>query len=102
MTVQEIKTLVTAADPGAKHYESAKDGSNYTVWMEYERTGMPGDDIHEEGWKFQIDRYTKQEYDPVAEAIEQALKDQPGLAFTYMVEYERDTRYIHHIFDCEG
>lgn len=102
MTVQEIKTLVTAADPGAKHYESTKAGSNYTVWMEYERTGMPGDDIHEEGWKFQIDRYTKQEYDPVAEAIEQALKDQPGVAFTYMVEYERDTRYIHHIFDCEG
>lgn len=102
MTVRDIQALVASADPAAKHYVNTKDGTDYTVWMEYQRIGLPGDDVHGDGWKFEVDRYTKTEYDEVAEEIERVLTEHDGVAFTYMVEYEQDSRYIRHIFDCEG
>lgn len=102
MTVQQIAALVGSADPAARHYYNPHDGENYTRWQEYERIGQAGDDDWGEGWKFQIDRYTKQEYDPIAADIEAALKKSVGVTYTYLVDYEQDSGYIHHIFDCEG
>lgn len=102
MTVRDIRDLVVTADPQARHYDSHKDGSDFTVWMEYKRLGLPGDDTHGDGWKFEVDRYTKEEFDPIAELIEKTLTDAEGVAFTYMVDYEQDTGYIRHLFDCEG
>lgn len=102
MTARDIGQLVASADPQARHYVSYDDGRNFTVWAEYKRLGVPGDDEHGDGWKFQIDRYTKVEYDPVAEMIETVLRETEGVAYTYMVDYERDTGYIRHIFDCQG
>lgn len=102
MKVKDIRDLVQKADPEAKHYTSVKDGGSFTVWMEYERIGLMADDLRGPGWKFQIDRYTKVEYDPVAEEIERILTETEGVTFTYMVEYEQDTKYIRHLFDCEG
>lgn len=102
MTVKSIRDLVLVADPNARHYVSAEDGSNFTRWMEYERTGLMADDLRGNGWKFQIDRFTKTEYDPVAEEIERVLTESEGITFTYMVEYDQSSGYIRHIFDCEG
>lgn len=102
MKVRDIQALVVSADPEAKHYTNPHDGTNYTVWMEYQRIGISSDDESGGGWRFQVDRWTKTEYDPVAEAIEQTLKNDPGVAFTYMVNYEQDSGYIRHMFDCEG
>lgn len=102
MNVRDIRDLVALADPGARHYVKAGGGVDFTTWMEYKRLGLPGDDEHGEGWKFQIDRYTKTEFDPVAEAIEEVLKEAEGVAFTYLVDYEQDSGYIRHLFDCEG
>ena len=102
MTVRGIQTLVVSADQYAKHYESSDKGDNYTRWQEYEYIGQPADDEYGDGWKFQIDRFTKVEYDPVADEIKRVLKTTPGVAFSYMVDYEQDSGYIHHIFDCEA
>lgn len=101
MTVREIKALVASIDPAARHYESAQRG-NYTTWMEYMRTGLAADDGNPDGWKFVVERFTTQEFDPVAEAIEAGLDADDRVAFTYNVDYENDTGYIHHIFDCVG
>lgn len=102
MTVKQIAALVGSVDPYARHYYNPHDGTDYTKWQEYQRIGQAGDDHWGDGWKFQIDRYTKQEYDPTAEAIETALKNAEGVAYNYLVDYEQDSGYIHHIFDCEG
>ena len=40
--------------------------------------------------------------DEVAERIECVLLEAQGVAYRYVVDYERDSGYIHHIFDCEG
>jgi len=100
MTVKQIQEMVLRADPKAKHYYSTSEG-DFTVWQEYMRLPYAGDNIADKGWKFQIDRYTRQEYDPIAEAIEQVLNEEL-VGYTYQVEYDEATGYIRHLFDCEG
>ena len=102
MKVRDIWKFVASIDPDARHYSNPHDGTNYTVWAEYERIGIAKDDEFGDGWKFQIDRFTKTEYDEIAEMLDAALLENPCIAYTYMVEYEQDSKYIHHIFDCEG
>lgn len=102
MTVQEIKTMVLSVDPKAKHYFSDKKGDAFTVWGEYQRAGQGAEDRHDYGWKFEIDRYTRDEEDTVPDMIEQILIDHPGVAYTYQVYYDHTARYIVHVFDCEG
>lgn len=102
MTVKDIEALVGSVDPQSRHYYNPHDGTNYTRWMEYKQIGEAADDTYGTGWKFQIDRYTKQEYDPIAADLEKALKEKVGVAYRYMVDFEQDSGYIHHIFDCEG
>ena len=103
MTLDDIRALIVSADADCAHYESAYAGGEaYTVWREVRRLPAMSDDAHDEGWVFQVDRFTKAEGDAVAEAIYQALTGDERVAFSYQVDYEQDTGYIHHIFDCEG
>lgn len=101
MTTQEIKTLIAGVDPKAKRYKSTRQG-NYTVWGEYRRIQPDGETIDGYGWMFEIDRYTKDDDDPVAAAIEEALIADDRVSYTYDVYYEIDTGYIRHVFDCRG
>lgn len=100
MTNDDIRAIVLACDPEAKHYFTEARG-NYTTWQEYAQLPHSSDDVNERGWKFQIDRYTKLEGDPVAAAIENTLSAMDNVAYTYLVDVELETGYIHHIFDCE-
>lgn len=102
MTVQDIKNMVLSVDPKAKHYFSDKKGDAFTVWGEYQRAGQGAEDRHDYGWKFEIDRYTRDEEDTVPDMIEKILIDHPGVAYTYQVYYDHTARYIVHVFDCEG
>ena len=103
MTLSDIKALVVSADCHAGHYESAYRGSSaYTIWKEVRLLGLMSDDGHAEGYAFQIDRFTKTENDAVAAAIRTKLDADPRVAYSYQIDFEPDTRYIHHIFDCEG
>lgn len=104
MTLEEIKDLVVSLDANAGHYESAYRGSDaYTVWRETRPLPIRGDNRHAaEAWRFYIDRYTKAEDDAIAAGIRAALEENPRVACHYEVDYEHDTGYIHHIFECEG
>lgn len=104
MTLEEIRALVVSVDPQASHYDSAKKtGQAYTVWQEYQRTGMFADNRRpDKSWRFQIDRFTPSENDPIAAALEAALEASPFICYDYQVDYEPDTGLIHHIFDCEA
>lgn len=104
MTVEEIKAIVVAVDADAGHYDSAYQGTAaYTVWQEIRPLPIMGDDGHAtEAWSFQVDRFTQTEGDAIAAALRAALESNHRVAFGYRVDYEPDTGYIHHIFDCEG
>lgn len=110
--LDKVKAIVLEGDPDAKHYFQTARG-NYTTWHEYMRMPDTTDDVHygedEEdgdeargGWRFQIDRFTKLEFDPVVDKIEAALTDHDNVSYSYQVDYEQDTGYIHHIFSCEA
>lgn len=96
----EFRDLLLAADPSSAHYQNQKT-ENYTVWAEYGANILAADDTEaDRAWKIQVDRFTKIEYDPVADAITNMLNNN-CIPFEYLADYEEDTGYIHHIWDCE-
>lgn len=102
MTLEDVKALVLSADEQAMHYVHAKGRSAYTTWRETRGLNLMANNEHERGWAFTIDRFTQTEFDGVAKSIAQILTEAEGVAYSYLVDYERDSGYIHHIFDCEG
>lgn len=102
MTLEDVRALVLSADPQAMHYVHAKGRGAYTTWQETQRIGMSADDARDKGWAFMVDRFTQTEFDETAAAIEQVLSGAVGVVCRYRVDYERESGYIHHIFDCEG
>ena len=102
MTLYEIQAFVVSVDPEARHYDSAQRHGPYTVWKEGRTLGMTGDGQHMGGIRFQIHRFTKREGDRIAAAFITALEARDDIAYEYVNDFEPDTGYIHHIFDCEG
>lgn len=104
MTVKEIQIILVSIDPDIHHYDCATDGSNFTVWMEYERIVFYADDgSAEHGWRFEVDRYTKDADDEIAEKLEQLLEsDNRIVVRPRRVQYNQQSGYIRHIFDCEA
>lgn len=104
MTIQEIKNLLTGVDPDAQRYEHDRAGTGdaYTVWAESTPVGFYGDGQEQGSIRFQVDRFTKEEDEAMAESIRRVLEDTDYITVDYRVDYEKDTGWIHHIFDCEG
>ena len=104
MTVQEIKDLLLSVDPDVQRYDHDRAGSGdaYTVWQELRPLGLYGDGQEEGTIRFQVDRFTKNEDEGTALALKAALESQDDIAVDYLVDYERDTGYIHHIYVCEA
>ncbi len=101
MTLEDFRELILSADPDATRYEGSRKG-NYTVWQEYGMSPLAADNrTADRAMKVQVDRFTKVEDDPVAAALLAALDERDEVAYTYLVDYEVDTGYIHHIYDCE-
>lgn len=102
MTLSDIKTLVAGIDTNARHYFSEAQGEDYTYWEETQRLPLTGDDRHLEGWRFYVHRFTKDEADTVAAALYTALDTDPRVAVIHTTDYEPDSGYIHHTYQCEG
>lgn len=99
--MDKLKELILSIDPEATKFKGAKKG-NYTVWTPYGETPlMAGNRRQTVAVKVQIDRFTKDDQDEIKEALYQALDGAEFVAFIYESDYEPDTGYIHHIFDCE-
>lgn len=104
MTAADIKTLLVAVDPNVQRYDHDGAGTSdaYTVWYELRPIGLYGDGEEEGTIRFQVDRFTKEEDDAIAASLKETLEGQDDIAVEYLVDYERDTGYIHHIYVCEG
>lgn len=103
MTVAEIKTLLVSVDPGVQRYDHDFTGDeNYTVWQEIGRVGFFGDGEDLGTIRFRVDRFTTDEDDTIAAALKATLEDRDDIAVAYQVEYELETGYIHHIYNCEA
>lgn len=99
MTLAEFRDILLTADPAATHYKAAASG-DYTRWQEFGESVVYADGARTTIYSnIQVDRFTKTEFDPIVTAIRSAL-DAAGIPYEYQVDYEDDTGYIHHIFDC--
>ena len=105
MTLSEIKALLVSADPNIKHYFTMEDSEAYSFWEETRRLPFPGDDRHDpanQAWKFFVHRFTKIEGDPMAATIFERLDEDPRTAVRWQIDFDNESGYIHHIFECEG
>ena len=103
MTLQEWKSLLLKAGPPVSHYQPKKQMGRYMVWTEYGgRRFLAGDRDETRIVRIQVDLFTKTEYDPAFRALYDLLDAAEGVAFSHpLTDFENDTGYIHHIFDCE-
>ena len=103
MTPADIQALVICVDPEANRYESEyREGEPYTVWYDRGPLDCVGDGEYLGGIKFTIVRLTKSENDAVAAALFSTLDALDNIAFDYRPDYDPETGYILHIFECEG
>ena len=102
MTLTDIRDLLVQVDPDIRHYFSTETSRDYTYWEETRQLPITADDRHDEAWRFCVHRFTRDERDPVAVAIMQALDHDPRTTVSHLTTHEADSGYIHHIYDCEG
>lgn len=102
MKLTDIEALVGGVDAQARHYFSMSTADAYTYWEETQRLPLVSDDRHQEAWRFYVHRYTKDEGDATAAALYTALDTDPRTTVIYTTDYDDESGYIHHIFQCEG
>lgn len=105
MTLTQIKDLLVTVDPDIKHYYSMEETESYSFWEETQLLSFTADNRHptsEEGWRFYVHLYTTIEGDPKAASFFETLDDDPRTTVRWTVDYDRESGYIHHIFECEG
>lgn len=101
MTLHELKALLLTVGPPVYHYHAHQQPSSYIVWAEYGSKNLSADSEYEDKvYRVQVDYFTKAEFDPRADTIT-SLLNKDEVSFNYLVDYEDDTGYIHHIFDLE-
>ena len=101
MKLSDFRSLIVSIDPKATRYFAPETGP-CTVWAEYERMGLYGDNIPaESGWKVRVDRYTTLEDDPVVEMLTQGLDNDEVTIMSYTVECDPASRIIRHTWLCE-
>ena len=102
MTLDEIRDTLAAIVPAIRHHRSEAVTAGYAYWDETRMLPFMADNAHQASWAFVAHIYSAQETDPDAAAMFAALTADPRIAFSYQTDYDRDTRLVHHIFDCEG
>lgn len=99
MNLTDLKAAILTATTRAYHYTApATPIFPYCVWSE----DMQSDAIHGDGVMVgrviegTIDVFSKVEFDPLPDAIQRALNN-AGIGFRLnSIQYERDTKIIHH------
>lgn len=84
------------------HYWRPKMAAPYIIWAELSE-GQPfyaNNKKAESFWHGTVDLYTKEEFDPLFDQIQEALQGVEGLTYTLTdVQYEDDTGLIHHTWE---
>ena len=103
MTLEAFVELLLAVDPEAVRYDRiGQDKENYTVFCDYREDMLCADDEPAETvLHVQVDRYTKDEQDSIAEALKALFEETAEISCTYEKDFDPVARVIRHLFDCE-
>jgi hypothetical protein len=101
MTLFDLRDLLLTVGPPVYHYHAHQQPDSYIVWAEYGGSKLGADSRgQEKAARVQVDLFTRTEFDSNVETIT-ALLDQDDIAASEpLTDYEPDTGYIHHIWDC--
>lgn len=104
MTIDSFVEIVQGIDPDAARYQKLRKPTDkaYTVWSDYGTETLYANGVPvRKAKKIQVDYFTFQEDDPVALALFRAFSKNDDITVIHTTDFENETRYIHHIFDCE-
>ena len=101
MKLQEIRDFLLTITLNTFHYEAWPTSTpypSYIVWAEDGESGAEHGDNRKQKQILDvtIDLFTKKEYDPLIEQLQQAFNDK-GIPFELLsIQYETATGYIHY------
>ena len=98
MKLKEIRDFLLGITLNVYHYKAWQQPDTYIVWAEDgESDAVHGDNRKEKQiLDVTIDVFTKTEYDPLIEQLQEAFNDR-GIPFELLsIQYEDDTGYIHY------
>lgn len=98
MKLKEIRDFLLGITLNTYHYKAWQKDDTYIVWAE----DTEFDAVHGDNRKVKqildvtIDVFTKDEYNPIIEQLQEAFNDR-GIPFELLsIQYEDDTGYIHY------
>lgn len=96
--LKTIEDALKTVSENVGHYEALKKDDRYIVWAEDGGAGqLAGDNVVcAQAVQGTIDYFTRQDDDPLADAIQEALKKAKVSFSLNSVRYEDETRYIHY------
>lgn len=103
MTLDGFVKLIQDIDPKAERYDAiGEPGEKFTVYSDYMDSILMADDaVAEKILHIQVEYYTDEEDDPVAQQYMKKFSDTVGISFTYDKDFDPKSRAIRHLFDCE-
>lgn len=104
MTIEQFVGIVLDIDANAARYQKLRKPTDkaYTTWSDYGTGTLYANGVPvSKTKKIQVDYFTFIEDDPVALAFFKAFSENDEITVVHDTDFETDTRYIHHIFDCE-
>ena len=104
--LKQIRDLLLDVDAHVYHYEAPSKPeklSYYIVWAEDMECEPFYSDNGKTGMVMQgtIDLFTKQEFDPLIDAIQNVLAENKIGSRISAVQYEDETQFIHYTWDFE-
>ena len=103
MTLNGFIQLIQEIDPSAERYDAiGQPGDKYTVYTDYMHTTLCADDgVAERIQHVQVEYYTDDEDDPVAQRYLDAFSERGEIYLTYDKDFDAQSRRIRHLYDCE-
>lgn len=98
MNLKKVRDALLTVGVPVSHYAATKQPDKYIVWSEDSgaETVWADGALQEQTIQGSAHYFTKTEYDANVEKVQQALSD-AGISFRMnSVQYEEDTKYIHH------
>lgn len=95
--LQKIKTMLLSVTENVYHYTAPKQDGSYIVWAEdMESNAILGDNKKQNQIiQGTIDLYTKEEFDPRVQLIQQGLNQNEVSFVLNSIQHEEETGYIH-------
>lgn len=101
--IYRVRDALLTVSENVWHYHAMKKDDQYIVWAE----DMEGSSLnannrkHIQGIQGTVDYFTKQEEDPTADEIQDALSEFQIPFYLSSVQYEEETDYIHYEWTWE-